>query len=109
MGLKALKQALDKREQKKNPTEDLLNMAEFVLKSNFFEFNGNIKQQTSGTAIATKSAPSEFLTNELQISSYELRVTIYCTSYELLFTCELRVTIYCTTKLFTTTKLWHSN
>ena len=30
-----------------------------------------------------------FLTNEL-------RVTIYCTSYELLFTCELRVTIYCT-------------
>ena len=30
-------------------------MAEFVLKSNFF--NGNIKQQTSGTAIGTKCAP----------------------------------------------------
>ena len=43
VALKALKQALDKREQKKIPTEDLLNMAEFVLKSNFFEFNGNIK------------------------------------------------------------------
>ena len=36
MGLKAFKQALDKREQKKIPTEDLLNMAEFILKSHFF-------------------------------------------------------------------------
>ena len=32
---------------------------------------------------------SGFLTNEL-------RVTIYCMSYELLFTYELRVAIYCT-------------
>ena len=39
IGLKALKQALDKREQKKNPTEDVLNVTEFVLKSNFIEFN----------------------------------------------------------------------
>ena len=39
VGLKALKQALDKREQKKNPTEDVLNVTEFVLKSNFIEFN----------------------------------------------------------------------
>ena len=30
MGLGVIKQALDKREQKKIPTEDLLNMAEFV-------------------------------------------------------------------------------
>ena len=37
-----------------------------------------------------------FLTNELQDASYQLRVSIYCTSYELLFTYELRVTIYCT-------------
>ena len=43
VGLKALKQALDKWEQKKNPTEDVLNVTEFVLKSNFIEFNGNIK------------------------------------------------------------------
>ena len=27
---------------------------------------------------------------------YELRVTVYCTSYELLFTYDLRVTVYCT-------------
>ena len=32
VGLRALKEALDKREQKKIPTEDLLQMAEFVLK-----------------------------------------------------------------------------
>ena len=32
VGLRALKEALDKREQKKIPTEDLLQMTEFVLK-----------------------------------------------------------------------------
>ena len=48
VGLKALKQ------EKKIPTEDLLNMAEFVLKSNFFEFNGNIKQQISETGSSIK-------------------------------------------------------
>ena len=33
-------------------------MAEFVSKSNFFEFNGNIKQQISRTAIGTKCDPT---------------------------------------------------
>ena len=33
-------------------------MAEFVLKYNFFEFNGEIKQQISGTAIGTKCTPT---------------------------------------------------
>ena len=32
-------------------------MAKFVLKNSFFEFNGQIKQQISGTAIETKCAP----------------------------------------------------
>ena len=32
-------------------------MAEFVLKNNFFEFNGEVKRQISGTAIGTKFAP----------------------------------------------------
>ena len=35
------------------------------------------------------------LISELRVS-YELWVTIYCTSYELIFIYELRVTIYCT-------------
>ena len=33
-----------------------MRMAEFVLKNNYFEFNGQVKQQTSGTAIGTKFA-----------------------------------------------------
>ena len=32
-------------------------MAEFVLKNNFFEFNGEVKRQKSGTAFGTKFAP----------------------------------------------------
>ena len=32
-------------------------MADFVLKNNYFEFNGQIKQQISGNAIGTKFAP----------------------------------------------------
>ena len=35
-GLKTLKEALPKRDIKKIPTEDLVNMAEFVLNSNIF-------------------------------------------------------------------------
>ena len=58
VGLRALKEALDNREQKKIPAEDLLQMAEIVLKNNFFEFNNQIKQQISGAAIGTKSAPT---------------------------------------------------
>ena len=55
---RALKEALDKREQKKISTEDLLQMAEFVSRNNFFEFNNQIKQQIFGTAIGTKCAPT---------------------------------------------------
>ena len=57
-GLKALKNALDKRKQKHIPTEKLINMVEFVLKNNFFIFNGLDKQQVSGTTIGTKCAPT---------------------------------------------------
>ena len=58
VGLQAFKNALEKRKQKHIPTEKLINMAEFVLKNNFFEFNGSVKQQVSGTAIGTKRAPN---------------------------------------------------
>ena len=33
-------------------------MAELVLKNNYFEFNGQVKHQISGTAIDTKFAPT---------------------------------------------------
>ena len=56
LGLEALKKALDNQEVKPIPTKDLVNMAEFVLKNNYFEFNGECKQQISGTATGTKFA-----------------------------------------------------
>ena len=55
--LAALRDALDNLEDKKIPGEDLVKMSEFVLRNNYFEFNGSIKQQLSGTAIGTKLAP----------------------------------------------------
>ena len=36
---------------KKIGTEDLIKMAEFVLKNNYFEFNGKVKQQLSRTTM----------------------------------------------------------
>ena len=47
VGLTALREALDKlySQIKCILTEDLLKMAQFVLKNNFFEFNSKIKQQ----------------------------------------------------------------
>ena len=56
-GLKALKKALNNRTNKKVSTDDLIKMAKFVLKNNYFEFNGKVKQQISGTAIGTKFTP----------------------------------------------------
>ena len=57
-GLSALKKALESRSVKKIPTENLIKMAEFVLKNNLFEFNNKMFQQISGTAIGTNFAPA---------------------------------------------------
>ena len=54
VGLKALREILDKGQQYIIPTIELIRMADFVLKNNYFEFNGQIKQQISGTTIGTK-------------------------------------------------------
>ena len=56
-GLKALREILDKGQQYTIPTSELIRMADFVLKNNYFELNKQIKQQISGTAIGTKLAP----------------------------------------------------
>ena len=56
-GLKALKNALYNRENRSISTEDLIKIACFVLQSNYFEFNGIVKQ-ISGTAIGNKFAPT---------------------------------------------------
>ena len=56
-GLEALDKALESRIQKIIPSEDLIEMASFILKNNFFEFNDVVMQQISGTAIGTKFGP----------------------------------------------------
>ena len=53
MGLRGLREALNKRDEKTIPTEKLLKMAEFVLKNNYFKFGNKIKQQIYGTTIGT--------------------------------------------------------
>ena len=42
---------------KKILAKNLIEMAEFVLKNNLFEFNNEVFQQISGTTIGTKFAP----------------------------------------------------
>ena len=56
-GSNAIKEALENRTRKFVPTSEILKMLELVLQNNHFEFNGNFKQQLSGTAIETKCAP----------------------------------------------------
>ena len=43
-GLEALRKSLDNRENKKIYTDGLTKLAEFVLKNNYFEFNGKVKK-----------------------------------------------------------------
>ena len=56
-GLEKLRERLVKSEDLKLPVNDIVKMAEFVLKNNIFQFNGNVQQQVTGTAIGTKFAP----------------------------------------------------
>ena len=56
-GLEALRKRLNEKETPGVPTEELIKMADFVLKNIFFEFNGEVKRQKSGTVIVTKFAP----------------------------------------------------
>ena len=51
---KALEKTLSNHTNKKVSTEDLVKMAKFVLKNNYLEFNGKVKQQISGKSIGTK-------------------------------------------------------
>ena len=55
--LETLRSRFNGRQTSEMPTEDIVKMTEFVLKNNFFEFNGEVKRQKSGTAIGTKFAP----------------------------------------------------
>ena len=74
-GLEVSRKQCNALDNKSISTEDLVKMAEFVLKNNYFEFNSSCKHQILGTAIGTKFAPPyacifmdyierEFLKNE---------------------------------------------
>ena len=80
----SLRKRLNERETPRLPTKELIKMAEFVLKNNFFEFNEEVKKQKSETAIGTKFAPpyacifaaaveTEFLTSQYLVSFFWLR------------------------------------
>ena len=69
LGLKALEEALEKRDSLQISTSDLVKMAKFVLQNNYFEFNGETKQQISGTAIGTKFAPPYACTVMLRLNA----------------------------------------
>ena len=56
-GLKALKVALDCMQNLKLPADMVVQMPEFVLTNNYFEFGQKVFHQISGTAIGTKFAP----------------------------------------------------
>ena len=56
-GLKFLREVLHKKGQHIILTIELIRMADFVLKNNYFEFKGQIKPEISGIAIGTKFAP----------------------------------------------------
>ena len=58
LGLEILRKALYNGDYVDICIEDLIDMATFALKSNFFEFNGKVKQQISSTGIGSKFAPA---------------------------------------------------
>ena len=45
LGLKALEEALEKRESNQIFSDDLINLAKPVLQNNYFEFNGEVKNR----------------------------------------------------------------
>ena len=77
LGLKAMRTFLDKRSDKSVSTQTLIDLAELVLKNNYFTHDEKIFKQIRGTAMGTRFAPSyailamaEF--EELALSNSEL-------------------------------------
>ena len=68
-GLRALKEVLKRSEEKTISIEDLLKMAEFLLKNNYFDLDGQVKYKISGTAIRNKFETKHacIFTDEIEI------------------------------------------
>ena len=56
-GLNSLQRFLELRDNKQISSDTLIELAEIVLKNNFFEFDQKTFKQVRGTAIGTKFAP----------------------------------------------------
>ena len=57
-GLESIRKILNMRNNQAIPTDDIVNLAEFVLRNNNFEFDGKNFLQKRGTAIGTRMAPA---------------------------------------------------
>ena len=76
-GLQALEEALENRNHKQISTDKLVKMAQFVLKNNFYEFNNDVFQQISVTAIGTEFAQPYACIFADQIETKFLRAQSY--------------------------------
>ena len=56
IGLKPLREVLEKRESQRIGTDYLIKTPKFVLQNNYFEFSSSMKEHVSETAIGTKFA-----------------------------------------------------
>ena len=56
-GLASMRNLLDNRENKELTTDTLVELADIVLKNNYFQFLDKTFKQKRGTAIGTKFAP----------------------------------------------------
>ena len=60
-GLASLRKHLDNRQNKEVTTDTLVELADIVLKNNYFQFLDKTFKQKQGTAIGTKFAPPYYL------------------------------------------------
>ena len=82
LGLSAMKKALDKREDKSISTQTLLDLAELVLKNNYFTHDSQIFKQIRGTEMGTKFAPSYAILamaelEQMALEKYHLEPTVW--------------------------------
>ena len=81
-GVNAMKEALNTREDQSVSTESLVDLAEIVLKNNYFEHMSDVYRQIKGTAIGTKFAPQYAILymgafEEGAINAYEFKPWVW--------------------------------
>ena len=70
-GLETLRKRVNEPAASEIPTEDIMQMAEYVLKNIFFELDGEVKQQKSGTAIGTNFKPPCIFMDEVETGFFK--------------------------------------